>query len=119
MTDTVVLLHGLALDHTSWDGVAPRLIEAGYRVLRPDLRAHGEAPVGGGTSWDRLRDRALGVPVLFLMGEHDPASGVTAKELAAEVPSATGVDLADAGHLTIVERPDAVAAELTGFLPRR
>lgn len=39
----IVLLHSLATDGSMWDGVAPRLARAGYRVLRPDLRGHGRS----------------------------------------------------------------------------
>lgn len=37
----VVLLHGFPYDIRSWDGVAPSLGEAGYRVLVPYLRGYG------------------------------------------------------------------------------
>ena len=37
-------------------------------------------------------------------------------ELAAMVPGARGVDLAGAGHLTIVEEPAAVTRHLVDFL---
>ncbi len=39
----VLLLHGHTLDHRVWDEVAPALVEAGFRVLRPDLRGHGKS----------------------------------------------------------------------------
>jgi pimeloyl-ACP methyl ester carboxylesterase len=38
--DAVVLLHGYPENRTSWDAVAPRLVEAGYRVLAPDQRGY-------------------------------------------------------------------------------
>ena len=34
----VILLHGFPYDVRSWDGVVPRLIDEGYRVLAPYLR---------------------------------------------------------------------------------
>ena len=37
----VLLVHGHTLDHRVWDGVAPILVGAGRRVIRPDLRGHG------------------------------------------------------------------------------
>jgi len=45
----VVLLHGLASNCRIWDGVAPLLVAAGFRVLALDLRGHGESdqPAGG------------------------------------------------------------------------
>lgn len=39
----LVLLHGVGLDHTLWDDVAP-LLEARFDVLRYDLLGHGAAP---------------------------------------------------------------------------
>ncbi len=39
----VLLLHGHTLDHRAWDGVAPALVAAGFRVVRPDLRGHGRS----------------------------------------------------------------------------
>lgn len=59
----VTLGHGIATDLTLWDGVAPRLVEAGFRVLRFDARGHGEtsAPPGKYTL------AALGQDLLALM----------------------------------------------------
>lgn len=39
-----LLLHGIATDATSWEGLAPLLAARGYRVLAPDLRGHGLSP---------------------------------------------------------------------------
>jgi hypothetical protein len=47
--------------------------------------------------------------VLFLNGVDDPAFPVSAAELAAQVP----------GHLSIVERPAAVAGQLIDFIRRQ
>jgi len=40
----VALLHGWPLDRTMWSEVAPRLADAGFRVLCPDLPAYGQSP---------------------------------------------------------------------------
>lgn len=37
----VVLLHGHPRTHTTWHAVAPRLVEAGFSVVCPDLRGYG------------------------------------------------------------------------------
>jgi pimeloyl-ACP methyl ester carboxylesterase len=37
----IILLHGFPYDIRSFDGVAPTLVEAGYRVLVPYLRGYG------------------------------------------------------------------------------
>ena len=44
----VVLLHGFALDHTIWEAQIQALSEAGWRVIAPDLRGHGQSPIWGG-----------------------------------------------------------------------
>jgi len=46
--ETVILLHGYPASRRSWDGVAPRLTAAGYRVLAPDQRGYsaGARPRG-------------------------------------------------------------------------
>jgi len=39
----VLLLHGHPQTHVVWRKVAPRLVEAGYRVIAPDLRGYGDS----------------------------------------------------------------------------
>jgi pimeloyl-ACP methyl ester carboxylesterase len=39
----VVLLHGHTFDRRIWESQLPRLLGAGCRVLRPDLRGHGRS----------------------------------------------------------------------------
>lgn len=39
----VVLLHGFPLDSTMWDAQVPALVEAGWRVITPDLRGFGKS----------------------------------------------------------------------------
>jgi haloacetate dehalogenase len=39
----VVLLHGHPRTHTTWYGVAPQLVRAGYTVVCPDLRGYGRS----------------------------------------------------------------------------
>lgn len=41
----VLLIHGHTLDHRVFDEVATRLREAGLRLIRPDLRGHGQSSV--------------------------------------------------------------------------
>lgn len=43
----VVLLHPFPLNHHFWDGVVPHL-STRYRVMLPDLRAHGDSDAGDG-----------------------------------------------------------------------
>ena len=39
----VLLIHGHTLDRRLWDPVMPFLVDAGFRVLRLDLRGHGRS----------------------------------------------------------------------------
>ncbi|MGJ5617869.1 alpha/beta fold hydrolase [Sulfitobacter sp. MF3-043] len=39
----VLLLHGHPQTHVVWRKVAPRLVEAGYQVIAPDLRGYGDS----------------------------------------------------------------------------
>jgi haloacetate dehalogenase len=39
----VLLVHGHPRTHTTWHRVAPGLVDAGYRVVCPDLRGYGES----------------------------------------------------------------------------
>ncbi len=43
----VVLLHPFPLNHQFWDSVTPQL-STRYRVILPDLRAHGDSELGEG-----------------------------------------------------------------------
>src|SRR4029453_16181489 len=43
----VLLLHGLASNARIWDGVGPRLVGAGLRVVALDLRGHGASDQPG------------------------------------------------------------------------
>ncbi len=40
----ILLVHSAIVNRRSWDGVAPRLADAGYRVIRYDMRGFGESP---------------------------------------------------------------------------
>lgn len=44
----IVLVHGLASNARLWDGVAPRLAEAGHAVVAIDQRGHGRSDKPGG-----------------------------------------------------------------------
>lgn len=52
----VVLLHPFPLHHGFWSGIAPQL-SSRYRLLIPDLRAHGDSELGNGaTTMEKLAD---------------------------------------------------------------
>src|SRR5215211_942514 len=39
----VLLVHSAVVNRRSWNGVVPRLVEAGYRAIRYDMRGFGES----------------------------------------------------------------------------
>ncbi|HEX3265616.1 MAG TPA: alpha/beta hydrolase [Candidatus Limnocylindrales bacterium] len=39
----VLLVHSAVVNRRSWNGVVPRLVDAGYRVIRYDMRGFGES----------------------------------------------------------------------------
>ncbi|HEY6460373.1 MAG TPA: alpha/beta fold hydrolase, partial [Polyangiaceae bacterium] len=69
---TALLLHGFMDAAATWDLVAPRLAEAGLRVLAPDMRGFGDGarvPAGGYYHFpDYVADVADLVPVLVPEG---------------------------------------------------
>ncbi len=83
----VMLAHGILTDHRVWDGVAGRLVDAGFRVLRYDLRGHGESRSGGPYTMAQLADDALavvdafGLPRVHFVGSS--LGGMLAQQLAA------------------------------------
>jgi len=62
--------------------------------------------------------RALAVPLLVIVGEHDEASLNPSRFLAEHAPSAELAIMPGAGHLTNLEQPEAFAALVDGFLSR-
>jgi len=66
----VLLLHGFPEDWRSWEPVIPALVDAGFRVVAPDLRGYGasDAP-SDGYDLETLADDVRGVAVHFLQEE--------------------------------------------------
>lgn len=54
----VLLLHGGGVDNAtlSWGGVAPRLADAGYRVIAPDHPGYGQSPAA---PWSATQQRLV------------------------------------------------------------
>ncbi|MCY3737520.1 MAG: alpha/beta fold hydrolase [Gemmatimonadaceae bacterium] len=62
----VVLLHGLFDHKGTWSALAPRLAEAGYRVIAPDLVGFGRSSKPGFRSWPASRRYGAEAHVGFL-----------------------------------------------------
>jgi proline iminopeptidase len=70
-------------------------------------------------TFDRTTDLgSLSMPVLFMCGEFDEARPATIREQAAMTPNAEVVVLPGAGHLTMIDAPDAANAAIRDFLHR-
>jgi haloacetate dehalogenase len=64
----VALLHGHPRTHTTWHDVAPRLVQAGFTVVCPDLRGYGQSSKPVPDAEHRTYcDRAMAGDVVALM----------------------------------------------------
>ena len=105
----VALLHGLASNARIWDGVAPRLVGAGLRVVALDQRGHGESeqPDDGYDFATLGQDLSstlagLGLERPVLVGHSWGAS--VALQYAADRPGAlAGLALVDGGLVGVAE----------------
>lgn len=61
----IVLAHGMGENRTSYGAVAARLVAAGFRVARLDLRGHGESSTG----WSAYTRTAVAGDILALIRE--------------------------------------------------
>jgi len=60
----------------------------------------------------------IDVPALVVVGEHDQPYLRSAEVLAAKLPRAESVVIADAGHIVNLEQPEAFDAAMLRFLAR-
>jgi pimeloyl-ACP methyl ester carboxylesterase len=108
----VLLVHGLASNARTWDGVAARLAAAGHEVVAVDQRGHGhsEQTADGYTSTQCAADLAQLVDLLGFTGDRAPVvagqswGGNVVVELAARRPSAAAVALVDGGWIKLSHR---------------
>jgi 3-oxoadipate enol-lactonase len=124
----VVLIHGHPFDRSMWSPQHGPLVDAGFRVVAPDLRGYGESPVTPGTV--RMADLAADVLALLDRMEVERAAavglsmgGLVAMELATGSDRlwALGLVATTAEPLTEEERGRrlrlAEAAEREGMAP--
>jgi pimeloyl-ACP methyl ester carboxylesterase len=105
----VLLLHGLASNARIWDGVGPRLVGAGLRVVALDLRGHGASDQpGSGYDFATVgRDLAaalagLGLERPVLVG-HSWGANVALQFAADQPGSVAGLVLVDGALLGVAE----------------
>jgi pimeloyl-ACP methyl ester carboxylesterase len=90
--DPILLLHGFPTTRRLWEGVAPVLVQAGFRVLAPDLVGYGESScpptaepdLANQASWMTGLLDALGVD-RFVLVAHDIGTAA-AQIIVAEAP---------------------------------
>src|SRR5205807_1250880 len=63
----VVLLHGWPYDIHSFVDVAPRLAQAGYRVIVPSLRGYGTTRFLSGDTFRNGQQSVIAVDIIALM----------------------------------------------------
>jgi pimeloyl-ACP methyl ester carboxylesterase len=116
----LLLLHGMACDHSTWDAVIPRLAES-YTVIAPDLLGHGQSDkpradysVGGYANGMRDLLTVLGVDKVTVVG-HSLGGGV-AMQFAYQYPERTErLVLVAAGGLGSEVNASIRAVTLPGF----
>jgi pimeloyl-ACP methyl ester carboxylesterase len=112
---------------SSISAMADRILETAPRRLWPALEAMVEraTPASFAAQINALLLRAdarpvlssITVPTLVLTGSNDTWSSVSQQaEMQRSVPHAMLVEIAGAGHMAAVERPDAVARALKAWL---
>ena len=85
--------------------------------LATDLEAYASTCVLLGDADVRRFHAGLKMPVAVIVGEEDYATPVAmARQIHESVPGSTLEILAAARHLTPIERPDRIAAELRALL---
>ncbi len=114
-----LLVHGLASNAKTWDGVAQRLNSAGHRAVAVDQRGHGlsDKPASGYGFDDVTADLralidSLDMPAPILAGQS--WGGNVLIHFAARFPdAASGIVLVDGGTLDLSARPGATWEEVS------
>lgn len=107
-----VLVHGLASNARTWDGVAARLAAAGHEVVAVDQRGHGhsEQAADGYTTEQCATDLARLIGLLGFTGARSPVvvgqswGGNVVVDLAARHGLAAGLALVDGGWIRLSNR---------------
>ena len=108
----VLLVHGLASNARTWDGVAARLAAAGHEVVAVDQRGHGhsEQTADGYTTPRCADDLAQLIELLGFTGDRAPVvagqswGGNVVVDLAARHGGAAAIALVDGGWIRLSGR---------------
>ena len=77
------------------------------------------SPIGSLRTYERVADMAqLTMPFLYLSGEYDTCTPAASRAYAAATPHAEVAVIAEAGHLTTIDAPDATNHVVRSFLRR-
>jgi 2-hydroxymuconate-semialdehyde hydrolase len=68
----LILLHGFPATRRLWSAVAPRLVDAGFRVIVPDLVGYGDSEAADGVRIDMASQAAWMLELLDRMGVTRP-----------------------------------------------
>lgn len=126
--DDSIMLLGEGGHEPFWEGLRPKLFAADVEpavAARARELAFDQPLTALVAAQETIRDRqdsrptlaSIDAPVLVLVGDEDVLTPpADAEAMAAALPDARLVRVPGAGHLLPLERPDAVAEELLGFL---
>lgn len=118
---TVLLVHGWGGSSRDWDGLAPRLVAAGYRVVLFDGPAHG-ASSGRRTTLPRMARAIHAIADHVAMGRggrYEPLEAVVAHSFggaAAVLAARDGLAVRDLVLLAPVAEPMSFVDEVAGAL---
>ena len=113
----VVLAHGMGDSRHSYRFLAPRLVEAGYRVANLDIRGSGDSSVG----WDEYSRTAMGGDIVALVRHLGGPAVVIGQSIsggAATVAAASAPDLV-AGLIELAPFTRAQSIPLGGLRVKR
>ena len=87
----VILLHGLGVNGSSWQLQIPSLVDAGFRVISPDVRGFGKSTYPGGkTSIHTMSEDIVKLLASLQIGQSDVVGismgGTIALQLAIDHP---------------------------------
>lgn len=119
---TLVLLHGLASNHTRWaEFTEQTALRESWNILRPDLRGHGESPTQGKINLEIWCDDLLhlldteGVDRAVIAG-HSLGAQVACRFAARYLAQVTGLVLVDPAHRPALRGWLSLARRLTWLL---